>query len=151
MAKHSKFENDRRAAETVRIKEIEAAWLGSLSKPAAEAFNQAVAAARGPSAPGPVAEHAARHAPQPAQARAATDEGRDEPPSSELTLGFRDHQGSQIQLRVPENVAGQPSALMEAAPEPGPVAGSLSRLTSVNVARPARSFQVISADPSQNG
>jgi hypothetical protein len=53
MAKHSKFENDRRAAETVRIKEIEAAWLGSLSKPAAEAFNQAVAAARARPPQGP--------------------------------------------------------------------------------------------------
>jgi hypothetical protein len=46
MAKHSKFENERRAAETVRVKEIEAAWLGSLPKPAAEAFINAVAAAR---------------------------------------------------------------------------------------------------------
>jgi hypothetical protein len=46
MTKHSKFENDRRAAETVRMKEIEAAWVGSLTKPAAEAFNHAVAAAR---------------------------------------------------------------------------------------------------------
>ena len=46
MAKHSKFEKDRRAAETIRTKEIEAAWLASLSKPAAEAFNLAVAAAR---------------------------------------------------------------------------------------------------------
>ena len=36
MAKHSKFEKDRRAAETIRTKEIEAAWLASLSKPAAE-------------------------------------------------------------------------------------------------------------------
>jgi len=46
MAKHSKFEKDRRAAETIRTKEIEAAWLASLSKPTAEAFNNAVAAAR---------------------------------------------------------------------------------------------------------
>src|SRR4029079_5874764 len=30
MAKHSKFENARRAAETTRAKEIEAAWLGRL-------------------------------------------------------------------------------------------------------------------------
>ncbi len=46
MTKHSKFENERRAAETTRLKEIEAAWIGSLTKPAAEAFNAAVAAAR---------------------------------------------------------------------------------------------------------
>ena len=80
MAKHSKFENDRRAAETIRTKEIEAAWLGSLSKPTAEAFTHAVAAARGPTAAGPVAEHAARHAAEPAEARAAPVEGRAEPP-----------------------------------------------------------------------
>ena len=46
MAKHSKFENDQRAAETARLKEIEAAWLGSLSKRDAETFASAVAAAR---------------------------------------------------------------------------------------------------------
>jgi len=46
MAKHSKFENARRAAETTRVKEIEAAWLGSLPKPVAEAFVDAVTAAR---------------------------------------------------------------------------------------------------------
>jgi hypothetical protein len=55
VAKHSKFEKERRAAEGVRVKEIEAAWLGSLPKPAAEAFNNAVAAARarGPEEPRP--------------------------------------------------------------------------------------------------
>ena len=53
MAKHSKFENDRRAAETARIKEIEAAWLGSLTKPTAEAFNHAVATARARPPQGP--------------------------------------------------------------------------------------------------
>jgi len=53
MAKHSKFENDRRAAETARIKEIEAAWLGSLSKATAEQFNVAVAAARARPPQGP--------------------------------------------------------------------------------------------------
>jgi hypothetical protein len=53
MAKHSRFENERRAAETARVKEIEAAWFGSLPKPTAEAFTNAVAAvrARPPSAP----------------------------------------------------------------------------------------------------
>ena len=53
MAKQSKFENDRRAAETVRIKEIEAAWIGSLPKATAEAFNLAVAAARARPPQGP--------------------------------------------------------------------------------------------------
>ena len=53
MAKHSKFENERRAAETVRTKEIEAAWFGSLSKPTAEAFTLAVATARARPPQGP--------------------------------------------------------------------------------------------------
>jgi hypothetical protein len=53
VTKHSKFETERRAAETVRLKEIEAAWMGSLSKPAAEAFVQAVAAARARPPQGP--------------------------------------------------------------------------------------------------
>jgi hypothetical protein len=53
VAKHSKFEKERRAAETVRVKEIEAAWLGSLPKPAAQAFNDAVAAARARPPAGP--------------------------------------------------------------------------------------------------
>ena len=46
MAKHPKYESERRAAETARIGEIEAAWMGSLPKPVAEAFTDAVAAAR---------------------------------------------------------------------------------------------------------
>ena len=53
MAKHSKFENERRAAETVRTKEIEAASFGSLSKPTAEAFTLAVATARARPPQGP--------------------------------------------------------------------------------------------------
>ena len=53
MAKHSKFENDRRAAETIRTKEIEAAWLNSLPKPTAEAFQLAVASARARPPQGP--------------------------------------------------------------------------------------------------
>jgi hypothetical protein len=53
VAKHSKFENERRAAQTARVKEIEAAWIGSLPKPVAEAFVDAVTAARArpPAAP----------------------------------------------------------------------------------------------------
>lgn len=46
MAKHSKRENEQRAAETARIKEIEAAWLGSLGKDQAEAFARSVEAVR---------------------------------------------------------------------------------------------------------
>jgi hypothetical protein len=53
MAKHSKFEKDRRAAETIRTKEIEAAWIGSMSKATAESFNNAVAAARARPPQGP--------------------------------------------------------------------------------------------------
>lgn len=46
MTKHSKFENERRAAETTRIKEIEAAWVGSLPAETAKSFTTAVEAAR---------------------------------------------------------------------------------------------------------
>jgi hypothetical protein len=54
MAKHSKFETERRAAEAARLKEIETAWVGSVPKPVAEAFATAVAAARArPPAPPP--------------------------------------------------------------------------------------------------
>ena len=55
MAKHSKFENDRRAAETVRMKEIEAAWYASTPAEVARAFERdvAIARARGPLEPPP--------------------------------------------------------------------------------------------------
>jgi hypothetical protein len=46
VTKHSKFENERRAAETVRMKEIEAAWMGSLPTDTAKAFKTAVESAR---------------------------------------------------------------------------------------------------------
>jgi hypothetical protein len=46
VAKHSKFEKARRTAETERVKQIEAAWVGSLTPAAAKAFNESVAAAR---------------------------------------------------------------------------------------------------------
>jgi len=46
LTKHSKYENERRAAETVRLKEIEAAWVGSLPPETAKAFTAAVEAAR---------------------------------------------------------------------------------------------------------
>lgn len=46
MAKHSKYENERRAAETTRIREIEAAWMGSLPAETRKSFVAAVDAAR---------------------------------------------------------------------------------------------------------
>jgi hypothetical protein len=46
VTKHSKFENERRAAETTRIKEIEAAWVGSVPAETAKSFASAVEAAR---------------------------------------------------------------------------------------------------------
>ena len=46
MARHSKHERERRAAETERVKQIEAAWLGSLPSAAAKAFAESVATAR---------------------------------------------------------------------------------------------------------
>ena len=46
MARHSKHERERRAVETERVKQIEAAWLGSLPAAAAKAFAESVAAAR---------------------------------------------------------------------------------------------------------
>lgn len=50
MTKHSSFERQRRAAETVRVQEIERAWQGSIPGPIAAEFAAAVKAAkeRGP-------------------------------------------------------------------------------------------------------
>ena len=46
MSQPAKNQNERRAAETARIKEIEAAWLGSLPPDRAKAFVESVAIAR---------------------------------------------------------------------------------------------------------
>lgn len=46
MTKHSKFERQRRADETERVKEIERAWQGSVPAPVAAEFSAAVQAAR---------------------------------------------------------------------------------------------------------
>ena len=46
MAKHSKSEREARAAETERVKQIEAAWFASLPAATASAFARDVAAAR---------------------------------------------------------------------------------------------------------
>ncbi len=46
MARHSKHERERRTAQTERVKQIEAAWLGSLPSPVVKAFAESVAVAR---------------------------------------------------------------------------------------------------------
>ena len=55
MTKHSKRERQRRAAETERVKQIEAAWVGSVPPAVAKTFALEVAAARarGPVGPRP--------------------------------------------------------------------------------------------------
>ncbi|MFN8630032.1 MAG: hypothetical protein U0838_06810 [Chloroflexota bacterium] len=55
MTKHSPYERARRAEETARIKEIEAAWWASVPADQAKAFEREVAAsrARGPLEPPP--------------------------------------------------------------------------------------------------
>lgn len=46
MTKRSKYEQEQRKLQTVRVKEIEAAWLGSLPADRAKAFVAAVDVAR---------------------------------------------------------------------------------------------------------
>jgi len=46
MTKHSRFERDRRATETERVKEIERAWLASVPPAVLSAFSSAVQASR---------------------------------------------------------------------------------------------------------
>lgn len=46
MVKHAKFERERRTAEHARVKDIEAAWLGSLPAALVKDFNEAVARVR---------------------------------------------------------------------------------------------------------
>ncbi len=55
MTKHARYEREQRARETARVKEIEAAWMGSVPAATAEAFTAAVAVARarGPIEPPP--------------------------------------------------------------------------------------------------
>ena len=65
MTKHSKFENERRAAETVRMKEIEAAWMGSLPTDTAKAFKSAVESARSRPPAAPAENMAPGTAPRP--------------------------------------------------------------------------------------
>lgn len=77
MTKHARHERAQRAAETARMQEIEAAWMGSLPPATAQAFATAVAAARsrGPAAPPePMAPGTAPRPPRP---------GREPKPSKE--------------------------------------------------------------------
>ena len=55
MTKHSKFERERRTAETERLKQIEAAWYASIPADVATAFRREVETyqARGPLPPPP--------------------------------------------------------------------------------------------------
>ena len=78
MAKHSKYEKARRTAETERVKQIEAAWVGSLTPAAAKAFNESVAAARarGPEEKRPDMAPGHRSAPAAPRPRAEGPEGR---------------------------------------------------------------------------
>ncbi len=46
MTKHSKHERERRASESERMKEVQAAWYGSLPAATAAAFSREVAAAQ---------------------------------------------------------------------------------------------------------
>lgn len=55
MAKHSKFEREKRAEETERTRQVQAAWSASVPAETARAFAESVAAARarGPVPPPP--------------------------------------------------------------------------------------------------
>ena len=55
MTKRSKYEQEQRKLQTVRVKEIEAAWIGSLPADRAKAFVAAVETARSrpPAGPAP--------------------------------------------------------------------------------------------------
>ncbi len=79
MAKHSKYEKARRTAETERVKQIEAAWVGSLTPAATKSFNDSVAAARarGPEEKRPdMAPGTAPRPPRPGHAPQASKEER---------------------------------------------------------------------------
>lgn len=68
VTKHSRVERERRAAEGERVREIEAAWFGSLPKETAQAFTADVAAARArpPAPPAPnMPPGTAPHPPRP--------------------------------------------------------------------------------------
>ncbi len=79
MTKHSRAERERRAAESVRMSEIQRAWEASIPAPVAAEFAAAVAAARarGPLPPQP--DMAPGTAPRPPRP------GREPKPSKEET------------------------------------------------------------------
>lgn len=83
MTKHSRSERERRTAESARVKEIEAAWIGSLAPATAKAFTAAVEAARarGPQPPPePMAPGTAPRPPRPGrEPRPSKDEERRRP------------------------------------------------------------------------
>jgi hypothetical protein len=65
MTKHSKRERAQRATETERVREIEAAWFGSLPAQTAEAFTLDVEAARARPPHQPAPDMAPGTAPRP--------------------------------------------------------------------------------------
>lgn len=85
MTKHARSERDRRAAETARVKEIEAAWMGSLTPAVAKQFADDVARARarGPvEPPPPMAPGTAPRPPRPGREPRPAKEDRKRPRSS---------------------------------------------------------------------
>lgn len=80
MTKHSRRERERRAAETIRVRDIETAWLGSLPAATMKAFTLEVEAARarGPEEPRPdMAPGTAPRPPRPGrEPRPPKDNGR---------------------------------------------------------------------------
>jgi hypothetical protein len=77
MVKHARSERDRRAAETIRVKEIEAAWLGSLTPAVAKAFADDVTRVRARAPQEPPANMAPGTLPRPPRP------GREPRPSKE--------------------------------------------------------------------
>ena len=77
MVKHAKSERERRTAEHTRVKEIEAAWLGSLPPAVLKSFNEDVARARARAPQEPRPDMAPGTAPRPPRP------GREPRPSTE--------------------------------------------------------------------
>ncbi len=65
MAKHARHERERRASESIRVKEIEAAWMASQTPAAAKAFAEAVTRVRAQGPMEPAAPMAPGTAPRP--------------------------------------------------------------------------------------
>ena len=86
MARHSKFERERREAETERVKQIEAAWMGSLPTATAKAFAESVAA---PAPAGPRRSDRTWR-PAPRRDRLAPATSRSRPRTSDPAVSNRD-------------------------------------------------------------